>query len=507
MRRTKILVTIGPASCSEERLTGLVRAGADSFRLNFSHGSDSDHRAWLARMRSVRARLGRELPIVGDVQGPKIRIGALVPDPLRLVEGATWTLDASARPGNARRVGARAPGLIQTARPGDPILLGDGGVELSVTRVDRGGIHARVVHGGPVRSHAGLFLPRARLRTRILGPKDLHDLAVGVAGGIDFLAVSFVRDGNDMRHARSALDRRPGGDRVGLIAKIERAEALEAIDGILAESDAIMVARGDLGIELPLERLALAQKALVRAANIAARPVIVATQMLLSMVHAPRPTRAEATDVANAVLDGADAVMLSEESAIGEYPDASVRWLARIASATEGDIPTGPRLGASRAGLAASTPERELATAAVQLAHALDARAIITPTHSGRTATLVASLRPRVPIIALCALPQTRRHLGLVWGVESRAVPRHQRLTALRERALAIAGEFGPEPSRVILTAGYPVEGRPTNLLTIVGPGASARARAATPAVPSRRDGPGAPSRGTRRGGAGGTRR
>jgi len=453
-------------------------------------------------MRSVREHLGRELPIVGDVQGPKMRIGALASEPVRLVEGAFWTLDESDRPGDAHRVGAHVPGWTRSARVGDPILLGDGGVELRVTRADRRGIRARVVHGGPVRSHAGLFLPRAHLRTRVLGPKDVHDIGIGVAGGIDFLAVSFVRNAEDLRLARSALDRRPGGNRVGLIAKIERAEALDAIDEILLACDGIMVARGDLGVEVPLERLALAQKMLVRKANLAARPVIVATQMLLSMVHAPRPTRAEATDVANAVLDGADAVMLSEESAIGEYPEDSVRWLARIASATEGHIPMGVRSDASGSAPTEPTPERAVALAAVELAHAVDARAILTPTHSGRTATLISSFRPRVPIVALSAVPETRRRLGLVWGVESRAVPARQLLTALRGRALAIARELGPGPAgRVVLTAGYPVEGRPTNLVTIVDP-----ATGPTRAAPSRRDGRGAPSPGRRRTAGGETR-
>jgi len=508
VRRTKILVTIGPASCSREGLIALARAGADSFRLNFSHGSDPEHRAWLQRMRFVRAHLGREIPIVGDVQGPKIRIGALTPEPISLVEGAFWTIDESDRPGDAHRIGAHAPGLMRAARPGDPILLGDGGVELSIVRVDRHGIRARVVHGGLVRSHAGLFLPRAHLRTRVLGPKDLHDIEIAVAEGIDFLAVSFVRDANDLRLARATLDRLPGGDRVGLIAKIERAEALDAIDEILVETDAIMVARGDLGIEVPLERLALAQKMLLRKANLAARPAIVATQMLLSMVHAPRPTRAEATDVANAVLDGADAVMLSEESAIGDYPADSVRWLARIAEATEDRIPSGPREGASPTRLPAISPEREVASATVQLAHDLGARAIVTPTHSGRSATLVSALRPKVPIIALSAVPETRRRLGLVWGVQSQGLPKHTLLSSLRDRAAQIARELEPLPGRVILTAGYPVEGRPTNLVTVVEPESvswSSTARARRPGV-VHRGGPRGTSRGRRTPGGEGTR-
>lgn len=501
MRRTKILVTVGPATCSEPKLAGIVRAGADSFRLNFSHGTDSEHRTWLARMRKVRQRAGRELPIVGDVQGPKVRIGPLTSETVRLIEGAEWKLDGSLRAGDAHRVGTDSFGQIRSAQVGDPILLGDGGVELTATHVDREGIRARVVHGGLVHGHTGLFLPRTPLRTNILGPKDRHDMELGVSSGIDFLAVSFVRNANDLRTARSALDRHPGGDRVGLIAKIERAEAVEAIDEILPVSDAIMVARGDLGIELPLERLALAQKMLVREANRAARPVIVATQMLQSMVHYSRPTRAEATDVANAVLDGADAVMLSEESAIGEFPEESVRWLARIAAATEGEISVGRRSDPERPVSAESSPEREVGVAAVELAHAVRARAIIAPTHSGRTATLISSFRPRVPIVALSAVPETRRRLGLVWGVASRPISARQPLTSLRARARRIALELDPTPGRVILTAGYPVDGRPTNLVTIVEPGPDP-----TRAGLARPDGTRARSRDRRRPTRGGSR-
>jgi pyruvate kinase len=469
VRRTKILATVGPACAEVAQLHSLIDAGANAFRLNFSHGSDEEHRTFLRRIREAAAKAEPEIAIVGDVQGPKIRIGELTGGSVRLLAGRTWILDRADAPGDASRVGVQLPEFEASAKPGDPILLGDGSVELEVTRVERERIEARVVNGGTVTSHAGLFLPRAHLRTSVFGPKDRHDAELGVAEGIEYLALSFVRDRADLLEARRWLDRRPRGREVGLIAKIERAEALGAIDSILDVADGIMVARGDLGIEVPLERLALEQKSLVRRANLAGRFVIVATQMLLSMMHAPRPTRAEATDVANAVLDGADAVMLSEESAVGSYPVESVRWLDRIARATEGAFD--PRFVRDTDSGGATEGERAVAAAAVRLAEGVHARAIVTPTHSGRTARLVARLRPACPVVAISSQASTRRKLSLVAGVTSLPAPTHRDLVELRTRSAALVreariGARGP----IVLTAGYPVEGRPTNLITLVDP-------------------------------------
>ena len=300
------------------------------------------------------------------------------------------------------------------------------------------------------------------------GEKDRRDALLGLAGGIDYLALSFVRGPRDLLEAREWLDARDEGRGVGLIAKIERSEALGAIDGILRASDGIMIARGDLGIEVPLERLALEQKQLVRKANAAGRFAIVATQMLLSMIQAPRPTRAESTDVANAVLDGADAVMLSEESAIGQFPVESVRWLARIAEATEPAFDS--RLARERqSSFAGSEAERSVAAAAVQLAEGVGARALVTPTHSGRTARLVAALRPSCPVIALSSDASVRRRLALVRGVHARSEPEHSDLLGLAKVAARLVASSGiPGKGPAVLTAGYPVEGRPTNLITIV---------------------------------------
>lgn len=482
MRRTKILATIGPASADPRILAGLVEAGANAFRINFSHGSDAEHRETIARIHRLFDRRTDSIAIVADLQGPKIRVGEVAPTPRRLVEGRRLVLDSRAGIGTDDRIPVAIPELSSAARPGDPVLIGDGSIELVVEQVGDTEIVTRVVHGGLLTSRAGLFLPRAHLRTGILGAKDRSDLSEALSSGVDFVALSFVRDANDIREARALLKRTPAGSGVGIIAKIERAEALTRAESILAASDGIMVARGDLGIEVPLERLALEQKRLVSQANSSGKFVIVATQMLLSMVSAPRPTRAEATDVANAVIDGADAVMLSEESAIGQYPQESVAWLDRICSATESAIFRGEIRGPV-APAAGPALERGVAEAAVHLARELRAAAIVTPTHSGRTAGLVAAFRPSTPIVALSSQAQTRRRLALVWGVASRPVPAHLPLADLRRlaRGLAVSAVGVGPTDRLVLTAGYPVEGRPTNLVTVLDgePPAGGRGRTA----------------------------
>jgi len=471
MRRTKILATVGPATDRADRLLKLLESGTDAFRINVSHGTSGEHRATLRRLYQVCRRARREAAVVVDVQGPKLRIGELVGGTVRLSRGARWTLDKEPAPGDEHRTFVEIPSFEQAARRGDPVFLGDGDVELSVESTGPGTIETRVVSGGVVRSHQGVSLPRARLRTAAFGPKDRADTALALEEGFDYLALSFVRDEQDVLAARRWLDAHPGGRSVGIIAKIERAEALGAIDGILRSADGIMVARGDLGIEVPLARLALEQKMLVRKANAAGRFSIVATQMLLSMLTSPRPTRAEATDVANAVLDGADAVMLSEESAVGQYPFEAVRWLDWIARATE--VAFDPMPG--RAMVRSREPggaELSVARAAVNLAENVRARAIVTPTHSGRTARLIAALRPTCPVLALSSSESVRRRLSLVRGVRSFPAVAESDLQSLRIRSLELFGVVGLAPTGpMVLTAGYPVAGRPTNLVTLVEDG------------------------------------
>ncbi len=434
---------------------------------------------------TTAARRWRSSPTCKD---PKFGSEILASPTVRLETGAEWHLDQRGGPGDANRVSVSVPGFAGAARPGDPILLGDGNVELVVERANAETILARVVHGGIVASQTGLFLPRAHLRTSVVGLKDRRDLRLAVSEGVDYAALSFVRDASDVRLARRLLDRLPGGAEVGIIAKIERAEALERIDEILEAANGIMVARGDLGIEVPLERLALEQKMLVRKANRTGKLVIVATQMLLSMITSPRPTRAEATDVANAVLDGTDALMLSEESAVGEYPFDAVQWLSRIAEATEGAIELGDLTRPEMESEESARFERSVAAAAVRLATDVDASAIVTPTHSGRTARLVARLRPKMQVLALSSHATTRRQLALVWGVEARRSPDLPQLQQLRAYVARIASDAASKRSRqpVVLTAGFPLEGRPTNLVTLVEP-APGEGRAPRSSRPNRR--------------------
>ncbi|MGC2289038.1 MAG: pyruvate kinase [Thermoplasmata archaeon] len=467
LRRTRILATLGPASASPVTVRALLAAGADAFRINFSHGDVKDQIGLIRVARSAARLAGREVALVADLQGPKMRVGLVQNNTVSVEDGRALELDLNPAPGSAARLSISVPRLQTSAQPGDPVLLGDGNVELRVEQVTTDSILTRVMQGGTIHSHQGIFLPRARLRGSILGPKDLRDLTTALQAGVDFVALSFVGSSKDVRDARRAISERTD-EPIGVIAKIERAGALDSIEGILRESDAIMVARGDLGIEVPLERLAIEQKRLVAMGQRAGRQTIVATQMLLSMVSSPRPTRAEATDVANAILDGADAVMLSEESAIGAFPSQAVGWLDRIARATEGAIAR-ERFRTPEDELREPATEEAVAEAAVRTAEAIGAGAIVVPTHSGRTAALVSRLRPSVPILALSRLQSTRRRLALTWGVRSERAPEGLSLDRLRRVAERTArGAYGLPPGRpVVMTAGYPVEGRPTNLVLV----------------------------------------
>ncbi len=475
MPRTRILATVGPATMSEERLKALVEAGANALRVNFSHGDEDQHRTILQRARKVGEELGRPVTTVADLQGPKYRIGALEPELRTLLPAETVELRGGAGPSEAPEIPVPVEGFLRILHQGQQVLVGDGAIELRVESVDATSARARVVHGGHISSHQGIYFPGAPFPKLSLGPKDLHDLRVAVEEGVDWVALSFVASAADLRAARAQVaalqpDRAPF-----LLAKIERAEALRNQVGILESADGIMVARGDLGIEVPLAHLALVQKELVTAARRAAKPCIVATQMLLSMVSSPRPTRAEATDVANAVLDGADCLMLSEETAVGQFPEESVRYLASIAEATEPALwraGSGTFLGneGDLVGSELQGEEGAVAEAAVRLAGRIGAKGIVVPTHSGRTARLVARLRPKAPLLVLSSQPSTSASLGLLWGVRSRNVPSRLPLDSLRDaaRTACIEALQLSRGDRVVLTAGYPLEGRPTNLLTVV---------------------------------------
>jgi pyruvate kinase len=415
-RRTKIVATLGPASAEEAVLRRLLAAGMDVARLNFSHGTRAWHGRTIRLLRKVAREAGVPLAILQDLQGPKIRVGRLA-RPVRLEEGAEVVLTTRRVVGGAARIPIAFPRLARLVRRGGRVLMKDGTIELAVLRAAGSEVACRVVRGGTLGEHQGVNLPGARLRGAALTPKDLADLGFGLRHGVDYVALSFVRSAADVRHARRVLRRL--GRSVPLVAKLEKAEAIADLDRIVAEADAVMVARGDLGVELPAEQVPLLQKRIIRCANARGIPVITATQMLESMVHQERPTRAETSDVANAILDGTDAVMLSAETAAGEHPVEAVAVMARIALAAEAGTPLG---GARR------RPARPRALHAIgAAAHALaaDVRAdlVVVVTTTGRSARLLAQLRPPAPILACTEDERVARLLSLSWGVRTLVVP------------------------------------------------------------------------------------
>ena len=456
MRRTKIVCTIGPASRSPETLARLAEAGMDVARLNFSHGSHTEHAGVIAAIRSIAKRLGRPIAILQDLAGIKIRIGEIADGPVRLEPGAAFTLTTRRVPGNAREVSLDYPALAQCVRPGDPLLLSDGELQLLVENASDTEIACRVVAGGALSSHKGIHLPNRSIAAEGLTPRDREDLAFGIEQGVDHVALSFVRSVADVLDARSFLRER--GAAIPLIAKIEKHEALASIEGILDAADGLMVARGDLGVETPLEHVPLLQKMLIERANRAGKPVITATQMLLSMVENARPTRAEVGDVANAILDGTDAVMLSEETAAGRYPVEAVATMHRIAEDTERAFPHETWMRKFEDRSLQSMPEA-VAGAACELAEHIGAAVIVAWTESGTTARLVAKHRPRPPILALSTRPEAARRLALVWGVTPLVVEECPSTDEMLERAPRIAAACGllKPGEKAVITAGIPM--------------------------------------------------
>ncbi len=465
MRKTKIVCTLGPASSGIRQISELARAGMDVVRLNFSHGTAREHRKTIEKIRRVSADLGNPLAILQDLGGPKIRVGELPAKGIRLVPGGRIRLVGDRDRKSPAGIPVSTPAVLETVRTGDPILLADGQIELKVERVEAGEVLCGVVSGGLLTSRKGITLPTRSIAVPAFTDKDRRDLEAGLDGGVDYVAVSFVRDAGDILSVKAFLADRGAAD-LPVIAKIEKHEALENLESILAEADGIMVARGDLGVEIPLEEVPLVQKSLVLQANRAGKPVIIATQMLRSMVDSPRPTRAEALDVANAVLDGADAVMLSEETAVGQYPALAVRYMARLASRAES------LLDRSRAAdLSFPSVPEAIGHAACRLALDLGAKAILTPTRTGLTARAVSRFRPAQEILAFSPDPAVVRRLRLIWGVSPRRVPRLRDTEDMVRRVCEFARSEGGLHSGdlVVIAAGVPV-GEPgsTNLLQVV---------------------------------------
>lgn len=482
MRKTKIVATIGPATSSPESIAKLLAAGMDVARLNFSHGTHEDHAERIRALRGTAKSAGKPLAILQDLQGPKIRTGSLTGHQAVILHaGDRFVITNVETVGTAARVSTTYTALPSDVRTGDRILLSDGLIELRVIGSTATEVETEVVFGGELHEHQGINLPGVRVSAPALTPKDVADLEFGLAQGVDYVALSFVRRASDILQAKEYMTK--FGRSVPLIAKIEKPEALDDLAAILDVTDAIMVARGDLGVEMPAEQVPIVQKRLIEACNSAGKPVITATQMLDSMIRNPRPTRAETSDVANAIIDGTDAVMLSGETATGLYPFEAVAMMARIAEVTEasgrrGDI-LPPHLDALRTAII--EPKRDIpdaiSAAAVAIVHTLKIKAIVAFTMSGSTARTVAELRPDAPIFAFTPDERVYNQINLVWGIEPVLCEFTSALDDLQamveriilERGLAIRGD------KLVMTGGHPIAGHgATNFLKVFEIGAQA---------------------------------
>src|SRR6185437_5725766 len=416
-RRTKIIATLGPASSSPEVVARLFQAGADVFRLNFSHGTHEDHAARFALIRELEDRFDRPIGILADVQGPKLRVGQFGGGRVHLQTGHMFRLDLNPTPGNAQRVNLPHPEIIEAASIGATLLLDDGKLRLRVARKRADALETEVVVGGPLSDRKGVNVPDIVLPIPALTAKDRDDLEFAITHGADYIGLSFVQRPEDVAEAKALV-----AGRAWVMVKLEKPQALDNLDAILGLTDAVMVARGDLGVELPPEEVPLAQKKIVRLARYLGKPVVVATQMLESMMNAPAPTRAEASDVATAVYDGADAVMLSGETAAGQYPYEAVNMMERIVARVEQDAGWRATMDASRAAPEHSAADA-IAAAARQVAHTIGAKAIVAFTDSGSTGLRVARERPEAPVIGLTPNTGTARRMAVVWGVHALVTP------------------------------------------------------------------------------------
>jgi pyruvate kinase len=472
-RRVKIVATLGPASSTPEQIESLFLAGADVFRINMSHASHDLLSRYCETIRAIESRQRRPIGVLVDLQGPKLRIGTFAEEQIMIAAGGQFVLDDDPSPGDAGRVNLPHREIFQSVAPGQAILLNDGRVRVHVLEVTPSKITTKVVYGGALSSRKGLNLPDTIVAVPALTAKDRADLELAASIGVDWIALSFVQRPDDVAEARKLIR-----NRAGVMAKIEKPSALGELDQILELSDGIMIARGDLGVELPIEEVPGRQKQITRAARKAGRPVIVATQMLESMVHDPVPTRAEVSDVATAVFEGADAVMLSAESAAGKWPAKAVAMMDQIARAVERDPHFRGIIHAQRTDPELTAADAISAAARI-VAETLRLAAIVCYTSSGSTGLRAARERPDVPIIALTPNPQTGRRLALVWGLHCVLTEDADDLDDMVFKACRIAAEenFAEPGQRIIITAGVPLRTPgTTNMLRIayVGEGTSA---------------------------------
>ena len=444
MRRTTIVGTLGPASSDPEIIERLMQAGLSVARLNYSHGTHNQHRSMLDKVRAVSQGLGMSVACLQDLSGPKIRTGLLAnPKGVQLKEGARFILTTDKIEGSAEKVSTTYEFLPRDVKANERILLDDGSIELEVDQIRGKEVVTRVITGGLLKPQKGINLPGTALSISALTSKDKNDVEHGLEIGVDFMALSFVRQADDIRELKEFLAERGRSD-MRVIAKIEKPEALNNLDAILDVTDGVMVARGDLGVELPAEEVPMFQKKIIYEAYRRGRPVITATQMLESMINSPRPTRAEASDVANAILDGSDAVMLSGETAVGKYPVESVATMARIASHTESRQHKTPwRFPPGSSLLERHSMARAIAKSACQTADELDARYVIVFTESGGTARLVSHFRPNRPILALSPSELVCRQLTLPWGITPILSVHYEQLEQMLEESLDVLKEKG----------------------------------------------------------------
>ena len=451
-RRTRMLCTLGPASRTPEQVEALARAGADVFRLNFSHGSHDDHAASFAAVRAAEVKIERPLGVLADLQGPKFRLGKFKDGKVSITQGQPFRLDLDTAPGDETRVGVPHPEILAALKPGVMVLIDDGKVRLKVTAADGKSADTLVEAGDELSNAKGLGVPGVRIPLPALTPKDREDLAFALRLGVDWIALSFVQHPEDMAELRRLVD-----GRAAVMAKIEKPSALDHLDEILDLSDGLMVARGDLGVELPPEDVPIVQRNIVRAARVRGTPVVVATQMLDSMTHSPSPTRAEVSDVANAVYQGADALMLSGETAAGDYPIEAAAMMDRIINRVEQD-PFWRQVMVAEIQAFEDADTDALVAAARRAAEASSTACLVAFTATGATARRMARERPLQAVLALTPNPRTAHRLTLVWGLEPRVAADPRNLDEMTEEAVEIAVSLGlTKPGgRILVAAGTP---------------------------------------------------
>ena len=468
MRKTKIICTIGPASESEEKLRALIEAGMDVARFNFSHGTYEEHKAKFKRLVRLRREMGRPVATLMDTKGPEIRLRDFEGGKVMLERGEEFTLTTEEVMGTAQRATISYKGLVNDVRKDSCILIDDGLIELRVDSVTDTEIHCTVINGGPVSNHKGVNVPGAELSMPFISEQDRSDIEFGCKMGYEYIAASFVRTADDVRDIRKILDQ--FGSRMKIIAKIESTQGVNNIDEILDEADGVMVARGDLGVEVPLEEVPVYQKHIIHLAETRGKIVVTATQMLDSMMHNPRPTRAEATDVANAIYDGTTAIMLSGETASGSYPVEAVETMSRIATAAENDVNYRKRFS-KRYDEGETDVTTAISHSTCMVARDINARAIITVTMSGFTARQISKYKPLCPIVACSVSEPVACQMNLLFGVIPQNIPQEDNEEMLFEAAVMAAKNAGyaEKGDKVVLTAGLPLgEAGNTNMVRVV---------------------------------------